>query len=355
MKKFSPFSGLVAEALDIELIKLLKVNRENELKKCVVSLYERSENLLLYGARGVGKTFLVRLIHEEIKANYAEVVPALVNLTSLFAYHPLNVISAFPKAVLLELCKTIWIDVLGKDYSTLRSVLAETGNELKFRKKGEKKLISIYKLLMTTGRKIKVSDESTIGVAAGFKGDVKSAETREWSEFDTLPFEFFEFIEEIMEVTLKPKKKNRIIILCDEANKLSIFQQSEILERYLELFAARDVQFLFVAGYLRGGKIENLPSVFQNIVELKGFKEKLFVKELIEKHTSNLEISFSESALDVVWEIFQGHLVDTLTACRMAYERATQDKTREIDSKTMAIVCTQLLRQQEEYRKFRVP
>jgi len=351
MNKLQPFSGLCAEALESELIKFMRVNRDDELKNCIDALFGRSENLLLYGFRGVGKTFLVRLLLEEIKLHFDDTVPIFVNMTGLLAYEPMGVVSAFPNAVLLELCRTIWVDVLGKEYSTLRGVLSETGREIKFRKKEEKKVVEVYRLLMTSARRMRVSQEYSVGVSAVLKGGTKGDTQREWSEIDTLPFEFFEFVEEIKKETLRSNGKERIIAICDEANKLPIFQQAEILERYLELFAAKQVQFVFVAGYRPGEKVGPVPSGFQNMVELKGFQEKQHVHQLIDKHTSTISVSFLDSAIDVVWDVFEGHPSYTINASRYAYEQAHRDGLDSIDARVMAMACTRLLREQEEYRR----
>ncbi|MCK4397475.1 MAG: orc1/cdc6 family replication initiation protein [Methanophagales archaeon] len=351
MNKPQPFSCLSAEALEVELIKLMRVNRDDELRQCIDALFGRSENLLLYGSRGVGKTFLVRLLLEEIRSRFEDTLPAFMNMTGLLAYEPVGVVSAFPNAVLLELCRTIWVDVLGNEYSTLRGVLSETGREIKFRKKGEKKVVEIYRLLMTSARRMRVSREYSVGVSAVLKGGTKEDTQREWSEIDTLPFEFFEFVEEIKKETLRPNGKERIIAICDEANKLSIFQQAEILERYLELFAAKQVQFVFVAGYRPGEKVGPVPYGFQNLVELKGFQEKQHVKELIDKHTSTISVSFLDSAIDVVWDVFKGHPLYTINASHYAYEQAHRDGLGRIDARVMAVACMRLLREQEEYRR----
>lgn len=346
MTKLQPFSGFCAETLKVELLKSMRVDRDIELKQCIDALFGRSENLLIYGSRGVGKTFLVKLLLEEIKSHFKDTVPAFVNLTGLFAYDPAGTVSSFPNEVLLELCNTIWVNFLGKEYSTLRSVLSETGREIKFRNKGEKKIVDIYRLLMTSARRMTASQEYSVGVSS-ILGTKRSTQ-KEWSETDILPFEFFEFVEEIKKETLLPHGKERIIIICDEANKLPIFQQAAILERYLELFAASQVQFVFVAGYRPGEKVIPISYGFQNIVELKGFQEKQHVKELINKHASAINVSFLDSAIDVVWDVFKGHPRNTLGACRRSYLHAEQYKLSRIDAGIMAVACAELLRGEEE-------
>jgi len=353
MRTVSPFSGLCAEALNPELLRSIHVDRDDELKQCVDALFSRSENILIYGTRGVGKTFLVRLLLEEIKSHFNDTVPVFVNLTGLLAYGTREIASAFPNAVLLEICRTIWVDVMGKSYSKLRNSLSETGSEIKLRKKGEKKVAEIYRLLMTSARRTRFSQLSSFGVSAILKGNIQENMQKEWSEIDVLPFEFFEFVEEIKKESLHPYRKERIIAICDEANKLPIFQQADILERYLELFAAKQVLFVFVAGYRFDEKIGALPSGFQNILELRGFREKRYVKELIDKHTSKVDFSFLDSAIDIVWEAVKGHPSFTLTACNYAYQRSILDGLDKVDDKIMAMSCMRLLRELEENRRRR--
>lgn len=352
MTQLEPFSGLCAEGLEIELLESMRVDRDNELEKCIDALLSRSENLFLYGSRGIGKTFLVRILFEEIKKESENTVPIFVNVFNFLNPIPSEIVSAFPNAILIEICKTIWVDVLGKEYSTLRSEISKTNRKINFRNKGEKKIIDIFRLLMTSNIRMRASQEYSIGTSTILKSDAKESTQREWSEIDILPFEFFEFIEEIKKETLLPKGKERIIVICDEANKLPIFQQAAILDRYIELFAAKQVQFVFVAAPF-SKEIGPIPSGFQNIFEVKGFQEKEHIKELIEKHTSSLDVSISGSAIDVVWEIFKGHPVFTINACRNAYIQIDQEKIESIDAKVMAVSCANLLRELEEHRRLR--
>jgi len=348
MNKPQPFSGLCAEALEVDLFKSMRVDRNDEIKQCIDSLFSRSENILIHGSRGVGKTFLVRLLLDEIKLRFKDTVPVFLNLTGLFVYEPREIVSAFPNAVLLGICRTTWVDVLGKEYLTLRSSLSEPSNKIKFRKKGERTVADIYRLLMISARKMEASWEHSVGVSAALKGDIKKSTRMGWSEIDILPFEFFEFVEEIKKKTLIPNKKERIIAICDEANKLPILQQAGILERYLELFAARKVQFVFVSRYNFVEKFGQVPSGFQKILDLRGFREKRHVKELIDKQTTGTIFSFEDSAIDVVWEAFEGHPYYTLSASHSAYIQAVIEGLEKINAKLMASACMKMLRTLEE-------
>lgn len=345
MNKLDPFSNLLTEMLEVEVLKSMRVDRDIELKQYIDALFGRSENLLIYGSRGVGKTFLAKLLLNEIESHFKNTTPVFVNLSGLYAYDPDDMVTSFPFEVLLGLCTTIWNNVLNKEYSTLRSVLSETGSEIKFRNKEEKKIIDIYRLLLTSSVRMRTDREYSIGVSSNF--GTKRSTQKEWAEINLLPFEFFEFVEEIKKETLLPYGKERIVIICDEANKLPIFQQAAILERYIELFAASKVQFVFIAGYRPGEKVIPISYGFQNIVELEGFQDKQDIKKLINKHAPAINISFLDSAIDVVWAIFKGHPRSTLNACRYSFSQAKRDELKSIDASLMALACAELLRREE--------
>ena len=76
---------------------------------------------------------------------------------------------------------------------------------------------------------------------------------------DVLPFEFAEFAKELIETVLNPSGKSRVVVICDEANYMPFFKQEELLQRYLDLFSAKDFQFVLVAGLFPWESNPNLP------------------------------------------------------------------------------------------------
>ncbi len=145
----NPFYTHNLAAEDISNIKEMGVNRENEFEQCVSSLIYRHHNVLLYGERGIGKTFLLRLIEQKIKDTATDVFSSIVNIGSLRAYDLESDVSAFPRAVLLRLCTDLWRTLLNKSYLDLRDRLEETGQEITLRKNDEKTIQRIYTHLMT--------------------------------------------------------------------------------------------------------------------------------------------------------------------------------------------------------------
>jgi len=324
-----------------ENINSLCVDRKEELSICFQSLNLKHHNVLLYGTRGVGKTFLVRLLEGHIKQKSPETFAAYIRIAGLRAYGNIDIVASFSRATLMQLCCVIWTDLLGKSYLDLRDRLNETGQEIVLRSKPEKIIHRIYTHLMTSHIKAQQQMINTIGFTAGVKGEKKESITREVQQSDILPFEFAEFAHEIKENVLKPLGRKRIIILCDEVNHMPIFQQEAILERYFDLFSSKQIQFLFVAGFMHWDTEMPVPSCFETQVHLQGFSNKSYVKELINK-LSVKDILFDDSSIDILYDYFKGHPRLTIQACALAYDHVSEDTNHLVDGALMSQICRQI-------------
>ena len=342
----NPFALYHLNAERISEIDQLRIDRENEIAACSDSIVELRHNVLLYGTRGVGKTFLLRLIEKEIIAKDETIFPCFVNIASLHAYNFSNDVGAFPRAVLLQLCTELWGNVLGKSYLDLRDRLKETGQELHLRKKDEVTIQRVYEHLMTLGKTAQSAILNTVGFSAGLKGE-KKEETSQQTQYSTiLPFEFPEFAHELIRNVLLARGKKRLVVLCDEANQMPIFKQEEILERYLELFSSKQIQFVFVAGMVPWESKTFLPSCFETRFELKGFSERNDVVELITRAQSDL--IFTKEAIDAVFEAYSGHPRDTIEACAISYYEARKADLKDV---SVPVVLRAIRRIDEERRR----
>src|SRR3990170_3235798 len=100
----NPFHSMNSAAITMPELRDCRVDRDTEFEQCKASLLRRSHNVLLYGARGARKTFLVRLLEDEIRRTADDAFPCLINVASLSGYDMQDEVSAFPKAVLLQIC-----------------------------------------------------------------------------------------------------------------------------------------------------------------------------------------------------------------------------------------------------------
>ncbi|HEY0045327.1 MAG TPA: hypothetical protein VGB44_01305, partial [Flavobacterium sp.] len=319
---------------------------------CVESIIDKKQNVLLYGKRGAGKTFLTRLIEIKIKQLDMFAFPISINMTGLLAYNfgEHENASAFPRAILIQICAEIWKQLFGKDYLELREALSETIQEIGLLSKAESTLKRIYANLMISQQKARKEWSNTLGFSAGAKGEMKRGDIIEQSNSDILPFEFLEFVDAINKYVLPEFNKSRIIVLCDEANHLPFFNQHEILERYLELFSAKSIQFLFVAGFLSFESINELPMSFETRLELKGFSKVEHVVEFIDRIDCE-NLRFSRSAIDVLFTYFEGHPRMTLEACQRAIYKVKERNLEEVSDEAMELACVLLKEESARYNQ----
>jgi histone H3/H4 len=344
MTNQNPFQFSAPVCLSIAELKAMRVDRADELLLCHHAIAMNRHNVLLYGERGVGKSFLVRLLQQEIEDRSPELFAASVNIAGLSEYGNRDELASFSRAVLLQLCRILWTDLIRGSYLDLRERLDETGREITLRGKPELTIQRVYSQLMFAQRQLRIQHLNSIGFSAGAKGERSEKATFDRQQSDILPFEFAEFAGELIAEVLEPRGKSRLILICDEANRLPLHKQEDLLERYLELFGSKQVQFLFVAGLAPWEKTRNLPLCFETRVELKGFSGMAHTQELIEK-AAGTSVKFSAEAIRLLHRVFKGHQRYTLDACRHAYESATSAGRQEIDASLMKQVLTQLREQ----------
>lgn len=339
LQKGNPFTqpfNLVSEGLDREHLLALRVDRNEELTSCLETVCQRHNNLLVQGKRGVGKTFLMHVLHSEINKVYDDTISCYLNAMRLGFYgRDEAAIAGFPNAVLLELCTTIWKDVLQNDYSRLREAKSESPTDIKWRSHEESVVARIYTYLATALQQFRFRQERSFGAAAVVKGELKEEISKEWKAIDLLPADFFDFAEELLQEVMVPKGLARIVMICDEANLLPMREQAEILGRYVELFSARRIHFVFVVRPEVAKSIRPAFSYFEEL-EITGFSDVTTAKELFEKHLRGTEITINDDAITIAWEIFEGCPLDILRAGSIAYDTAIRQRVSVIDGPIMA-------------------
>ncbi len=350
----NPFFIRNLAADSIPHLREICVDRAEELNKLQHAIVDKRHNVLLYGERGVGKTFLIRLLEQEIRDLDGEVFPALINLASLSAYGNEDEVASFPRAVLLQFCKVLWTDLLKMSYLDLRERLDETGKELTLRREAERIVQRVYTFLMTFHKRARTEFLHSVGFSAAAKGEIREKTTSDRQQSDVLPFEFAEFAAELIDKVLKPKGKNRVVIICDDANLMPLYKQEAILERYLELFSFKRVQFLFVAGHMSWERKTYIPSCFETRQELKGFPKKEHIYEMIQK-ANDSSVVFSPEAVDLLYELLKGHPLYTIDACGWAYQYAERQGKVNIDAALMNRVCVEREERRKQYHEIIVP
>lgn len=326
-----PYISLIAESLDYDSLLHLKVDREDEIEHCMQVLCETPENIFLYGEAGIGKTFLVRLIQEKILREYPHIFPVYVNVIRTLFEDDVT----FPKAILISIILSIWKDVFKNDYLELRKALYKNRTARIINNSAEMKVIEIFKIMMTSHKKSTVISERSIGASAGIKGSLKGTEKHEHSELDILPFEFIEFAKELTDILFMSYDKSKLVVFCDEANKLPLSQQKEMVEKYIQVFTSKNIQFLFVARLYPKEFVGLYPyAAFQQNLEMKGIQGSDNVRTLIKNHFPDSPDAFTDDAVEFIFEAAMGHPVKTISVCRDAFYQSKPDE--KVDVKLMA-------------------
>ncbi len=343
--------------LDESIIREVRVNRENDLNNCIETITDRFENLILFGERGIGKSFLIRLIELKLASEFPNFLSIYLNMTGLFSkeedktkFDRIN-INDFPRLILLEMCRTIWVDKFNKEYSELRSGLIEDTSI--FSKTSHKKIKSIYNFLMTSNREFHKSQVNEVGFSLAVKGGKKEEISHSWKENPIDSFEFFEYIKEFKKEILLKLGVNRILVICDESNHLSMSSQIELISKYGNLFSNHDIQMIFLSDKdkFENGNTKILADGFENIYHLEGFKEVKHLKELASKYLAE-EFEISDEALEILFHIFKGNPRNSLNTLYFSSKALGAQPSKIIDAKTMSLACFTLLKKMNPEMKY---
>jgi hypothetical protein len=289
-------------------IKKMRVDRKEELDNIMHFMTIVRENIMLIGERGIGKTFLTRLCEIHIEENMPHVFPVRIDLTT--AATLINL----PSIIIEQLCKETWIKLCKKDYSTLLEMSKNDNYSNILKKKGERRLIDIYRIIEKEQQKYKIElkskIEASLGITSlGIKGESGDGEVLEWQKKPLRNFELLELIREIKENILSEYSKRQIIFICDEANKLREEEQYKILTEYLDFFGTNQFNFLLVLSDFKNILVEaNKINMFV-IQEIKGFSKVDYTKEIIEKSFYNIENTrIDDSIYSYLHDSFDGNI-----------------------------------------------
>lgn len=313
------FPSLNAAVLTYEEIQELAVARDNELFQIENSTLSKRQNVLISGSRGMGKTFLIYYSYHQLIAHADDTYLSVLNIAGLAQYSPLDSASAFTRAVLLQLCREVWTKVKKRPYSELRETLKEGPHDIVLRDGPSKVVARIYRYLMQIERSQQVERASSLGFSAGAKGDKKARSLTTAKQSDILPFEFFEFLNEIKTEVLEPMGKKKFVFLVDEGNYLPAYDQSEILHRYLDVFTANNVQFVFSISEDVEPHASEFVLGFDNKIRLAGLQVE-HTEELLEKYKIHSSMILPDELPELLYAEFSGHPRATIAASSRAQE-----------------------------------
>ena len=334
-----------------ELCEEIAVNRDVELAKCIDALTKRHQNLLLYGDRGVGKTFFLRhILHRRLEQSEHSLVVVPFRVTGIRAYDPSDSAAAFTRAILTNLCAHVWTVLMGHSYTDLRDSLGSSDGELSVAGAEAKLLRRIYRQLMFAERRAVFDDSSAVGFSAVVTGKRDQRRQQSGRQSDLLPFEFFAFLDEITAKILPSFGKRRFCVVCDDANVLTWGQQRDILERHLDVFSDGRVQFLFVVGTHSWDRALNIPSNFEARFALEGLAPK-DIQEIMRRIENPPAVTFPIEAIERLCDSFGRNTRHVLQAAELADRFSVENGSQEVTKRALDHAIAKLMEMEREYEE----
>ncbi len=328
-------NSLNARSESFETVAELRVDRDREVELFSKELANSESNIFVYGPRGVGKTFLAKLIYDHIPSVNKHAFPFFLSLSDM-ALHSNQGLQVNIKAqLLLQLVAFAWTNLLRRSYSELKS-----GSDLKGKDilsgSVENRYFQIYSALRYPIHKRTYRRETKAGITAIVKGELGEATVEERQTDDLLPFEYFAFLEEFRHELERNHGITKLVAICDEGNLLPLEMQSSLMRENIPIFRNKGLQFLFVGC----GAPDELSSIseecFEKIEELNGIP-KGYIPEFCQKRTGKSNLSFDVAALNALHKATGGNPRYLLIILSDLLNSGTLGKTTRISKGALSL------------------
>ncbi len=309
-----------ARLMTQEQILALRVNRESEVDSCSDLLRSTTSNVFIFGPRGVGKTFLVRLIHAKLRKNAPEVFPFFLNATELAVFGAKGTGEAFPAMLLLQLISSIWREILQHSYSELLRTAETQKRAIKIEKRAQVCLQRIFLQLRYPDFTVTQENASEFSVSAIAKGGLSENLNIERKSVGILPYEFMEYLEELKSVVLPKVGISKLVGIIDEANMMPVEWQEAVVSRHIDIFSNRGMQFVLVAGFVPSLKTADIPRNFESVLELHGLRL-TDVPRLLEVHFGERVKCFDRESIALLHNETAGNPREVVTLAERSLRR----------------------------------
>jgi hypothetical protein len=329
MKKhyYNPFNPYKRASTD------LFINRDTELYDAIQHLCYDGSNIQIRGDAGIGKTSFLFHLKNHIKMNFNNCLVLYLELFSALGKGDNELRIYFLNAILSE----IWTDIFGKPYSSLLEEIKQPDEKIS-RENEEGKIITLYKLVRSSSIKSGFEKETTFGAKALLEAGVSTKSSSDFQFDNLLPFEFTNILEEIV-LIIQKHGRDKIILLLDEADILTLNKADEIIRKNFDLFSNDHLHYAFStfvnSSYFsyETGKIQHWD------IKINNFENKFIMDELIDKYTmhgnkeNKLSIMFNDQAREKIWEYSVGNPKKIQKICYWLWDKAVKSDIKVIDNK----------------------
>lgn len=259
-----------ARQMTFEQTLATRVDRDSEVRLFSDLLATSMQNVYVHGPRGVGKTFLTRLVYAELLKTQPSVFPFFLNATEFALYGSRGTGEAFPAVVLLQLISAIWGNLLHHPYSDLVGSAEIQKRAVSVEDPVHKHLRRLFVQLRYPDYAVTQQNSAEFSVSAIAQGGLGENLATERRSVGILPYEFMEYLDELNSAVLPELGVTKLVCIVDEANMMPAQWQEELLSRHVDIFTDRGMQFMVVASL----QPESVPGdslrSFDQLVELAG-------------------------------------------------------------------------------------
>lgn len=310
----------------------LFVNREVELRQLEHWRQSGTAHILVVGERGIGKTSLVRNAFQQGKADAAN---TLTLFRTMYPFYGRG-FDAFFSDLLLEICNSIWQQLLGKQYSEL----LEEPSPLSRGGSSEEALVrKIHRIATARTLTTRRSSDRHAGAKAVLEAGVSVTSESGQTRDSLRPFEFLELIGELQGL-LNQHDRSRILVVADEFNYLPVGQNEEFFHILFETLRSKSIQFALVGFMVEPQGLPGLANFIESIVRLGPFDiqatQQLFrvAHDRFAANGGKPSITFGQDTIEVIHALTKGHplwIQRTAGDCyRLAVERGQESVSAQL-------------------------
>lgn len=289
-------------------IQRYRIDRTRELAELKTLLLERGGNVLLHGARGVGKTFLLKMFLEDIarekSSAFAFFFPVDINMVHTTRTHGDQ--SAFPLAFFYSLLASAWSQVANLPYVSLVTSHESGLKRLNFKTKNIELLARIYRQTHSSESEASYQKSAGLGAKAILEGNIDEEWKTKYALLPSHAIEVRHYIADLQKVIESETGCKRIIALCDEANLLPEEWQKKLIGGHIRELSDMGIQFVFAAGHFKRLEAVSIEDYFDGVIELRGIPEAFFRDYLASYYPE--EVSHcSARAIKIIYDFSEGN------------------------------------------------
>ncbi len=311
------------------------LDRSDELKRIETITVARSENILLTGENGIGKTCLLKKFRSALSTQYPDDC-LLVEIEMLgMATTP----DRFISGLLLKLFEVVYTSVTNKPFSSLLAYSSTARDFPVSLVPAVKHIIQLFRMVKARETSSNVEDKHKIGASLGLSANKEEKLGKSYKSGELSPTELLSISYELL-VLLNDKGFSRVIVFGDEANHISPDIEIDLYRSNFEAFSSRNLQFVFTGAPRLFEKIPHFHELFPNALKVTGFKDTAALDELIDINCKELaeygiSLNFPSEIRTIIWNITSGNPQEIQRICRTVTDIAVEE--------SLSVVTTELI------------